>query len=112
MRRRTSLGGHHDQRALAGEQARRGSALAAAGASDNLDPAVELSHDRAKLASSAGVTMVRAGGRGAAAADQGVIFRPRHNWFISAAHTESDVERALVAARAGFKTMRDQFGSH
>jgi len=45
----------------------------------------------------------------AAAAGQGVIFHPRHNWFVSAAHTESDVERALAAARAGFRTVREQF---
>jgi len=46
----------------------------------------------------------------AAAADHGVIFHPRHNWFLSAAHTESDVERALVAARAGFRAVRERFG--
>jgi glutamate-1-semialdehyde 2,1-aminomutase len=46
----------------------------------------------------------------AAAADHGVIFHPRHNWFISAAHTESDVERALAAARAGFRAVRERFG--
>ena len=46
----------------------------------------------------------------AAAADHGVIVHPRHNWFISAAHTESDVERALVAARAGFRAVRERFG--
>jgi glutamate-1-semialdehyde 2,1-aminomutase len=45
----------------------------------------------------------------AAAADHGVIFHPRHNWFISAAHTESDVERALAAARAGFRAVRERF---
>jgi glutamate-1-semialdehyde 2,1-aminomutase len=46
----------------------------------------------------------------AAAADHGVIFHPRHNWFISAAHTESDVERALAAARPGFRAVRERFG--
>ena len=46
----------------------------------------------------------------AAAADHGVLFHPRHNWFLSAAHTESDVERALVAARAGFRVVRERFG--
>jgi glutamate-1-semialdehyde 2,1-aminomutase len=48
----------------------------------------------------------------AAAVDHGVIFHPRHNWFVSAAHTESDVERALVAARAGFRAVREPFGKH
>jgi glutamate-1-semialdehyde 2,1-aminomutase len=47
---------------------------------------------------------------GAAAADHGVIVHPRHNWFVSAAHTEADVERALAAARAGFRTVRERFG--
>jgi glutamate-1-semialdehyde 2,1-aminomutase len=46
----------------------------------------------------------------ATAAEQGVIFHPRHNWFISAAHTPSDVERAVAAARAGFRSVRDRFG--
>jgi glutamate-1-semialdehyde 2,1-aminomutase len=46
----------------------------------------------------------------AAAADHGVIFHPRHNWFLSAAHTESDVERALAAAGAGFRAVRERFG--
>jgi glutamate-1-semialdehyde 2,1-aminomutase len=46
----------------------------------------------------------------AAAADHGVIFHPRHNWFLSAAHTESDIERALAAARAGLRAVRERFG--
>jgi len=46
----------------------------------------------------------------AAAADHGVIFHPRHNWFLSAAHTESDIERALTAARAGLRAVRERFG--
>jgi len=46
----------------------------------------------------------------AAAADNGVIFHPRHNWFLSAAHSESDVERAVGAARAGFRSVRERFG--
>ena len=44
------------------------------------------------------------------AADHGVIFHPRHNWFLSAAHTESDIERALTAARAGLRAVRERFG--
>jgi glutamate-1-semialdehyde 2,1-aminomutase len=47
----------------------------------------------------------------ATAAEHGVIFHPRHNWFISAAHTPSDVERAVAAARAGFQAVRDQFAA-
>ncbi len=30
--------------------------------------------------------------------DRGVIVHPRHNWFISAAHTDGDVDRFLEAA--------------
>jgi glutamate-1-semialdehyde 2,1-aminomutase len=39
-----------------------------------------------------------------------VIFHPRHNWFLSAAHTDTDVERAVEAARAGFRAVRERFG--
>jgi glutamate-1-semialdehyde 2,1-aminomutase len=45
-----------------------------------------------------------------AAVDHGVIFHPRHNWFLSAAHTDTDVERAVEAARAGFRAVRERFG--
>ncbi|HUA29972.1 MAG TPA: aminotransferase class III-fold pyridoxal phosphate-dependent enzyme [Streptosporangiaceae bacterium] len=47
----------------------------------------------------------------ATAAEHGVIFHPRHNWFISAAHTPSDVERAVAAARAGFRVVRERFAA-
>jgi glutamate-1-semialdehyde 2,1-aminomutase len=47
----------------------------------------------------------------AAAIDHGAIFHPRHNWFLSAAHTESDVERAVAAGRAGFRAVAEQFGT-
>ena len=45
-----------------------------------------------------------------AAADHGVILHPRHNWFISAAHTERDVDRILAATGEGFRAVRKQFG--
>jgi glutamate-1-semialdehyde 2,1-aminomutase len=45
-----------------------------------------------------------------AAVDHGVIFHPRHNWFLSAAHTDRDVEQAVEAARAGFQAVRERFG--
>ncbi|HEY1639171.1 MAG TPA: aminotransferase class III-fold pyridoxal phosphate-dependent enzyme [Streptosporangiaceae bacterium] len=44
------------------------------------------------------------------AAEHGVILHPRHNWFISAAHTASDVDRVLEAAREGFRVVRERFG--
>ncbi len=47
----------------------------------------------------------------AEAVNHGVIFHPRHNWFVSAAHTESDVERAVAAARAGFRAVGERLGA-
>jgi glutamate-1-semialdehyde 2,1-aminomutase len=43
-------------------------------------------------------------------ADNGVLVHPRHNWFLSAAHTDRDVERALDATWEGFQAVRRQFG--
>jgi glutamate-1-semialdehyde 2,1-aminomutase len=40
----------------------------------------------------------------------GVIIHPRHNWFLSAAHTDHDIEHALDATWAGFQAVRAQFG--
>jgi glutamate-1-semialdehyde 2,1-aminomutase len=36
------------------------------------------------------------------AARNGAYFHPWHNWFLSAAHTEADVDEALVATDAAF----------
>jgi glutamate-1-semialdehyde 2,1-aminomutase len=46
----------------------------------------------------------------AAAVEHGAIFHPRHNWFLCAAHTDADVERAVDAAREGFRAVRARFG--
>jgi glutamate-1-semialdehyde 2,1-aminomutase len=43
-------------------------------------------------------------------AEHGVIIHPRHNWFLSSAHTDHDIERALDATWAGFQAVRAQFG--
>jgi glutamate-1-semialdehyde 2,1-aminomutase len=43
-------------------------------------------------------------------AEHGVIIHPRHNWFLSAAHTDHDIERALDATWAGFQAVRSRFG--
>jgi glutamate-1-semialdehyde 2,1-aminomutase len=43
-------------------------------------------------------------------AAHGVIVHPRHNWFLSAAHSDHDIERALDATSAGFQAVRAQFG--
>ena len=45
-------------------------------------------------------------------AEHGVIIHPRHNWFLSAAHTDHDIERALEATWAGFHAVRAGFGEN
>ena len=37
--------------------------------------------------------------------ERGVIVHPRHNWFLSAAHTDSDVDRFLEAAEDGLQAV-------
>jgi glutamate-1-semialdehyde 2,1-aminomutase len=37
--------------------------------------------------------------------ERGVIVHPRHNWFLSAAHTDSDVDRFLEAAEHGLQAV-------
>jgi glutamate-1-semialdehyde 2,1-aminomutase len=46
----------------------------------------------------------------ATAIDEGVILHPRHNWFVSAALTDGDVDEVLRATEAGFRAVREQFG--
>ncbi len=41
----------------------------------------------------------------AAMHERGVIIHPRHNWFLSAAHTEADVDRFLEAAEDGLQAI-------
>ena len=41
----------------------------------------------------------------AAMLDRGVIVHPRHNWFLSAAHTDDDVDRFLEAAQDGLEAV-------
>jgi glutamate-1-semialdehyde 2,1-aminomutase len=41
-----------------------------------------------------------------AALRAGVYFHPRHNMFLSVAHTEADIGRALEAADAGFNAVK------
>jgi glutamate-1-semialdehyde 2,1-aminomutase len=48
----------------------------------------------------------------AAVVDHGVIVHPRHNWFVSAAHSDRDVERVLEATACGFQAVREQFGAN
>lgn len=42
-------------------------------------------------------------------ARRGVYFAPMHNWFISAAHTQGDIERTLEVTEQAFKAVRAQF---
>ena len=37
--------------------------------------------------------------------ERGVIVHPRHNWFLSAAHDEGDVDRFLEAAEDGLESV-------
>jgi glutamate-1-semialdehyde 2,1-aminomutase len=42
---------------------------------------------------------------------RGVYFHPHHNWFLSAAHTETDIRRTLEATDEAFAAVRRRFGS-
>ena len=44
------------------------------------------------------------------AATHGIFFHPRHNWFLSAAHSEEDLRRTLEVTDEAFKVVRGQFG--
>jgi glutamate-1-semialdehyde 2,1-aminomutase len=48
---------------------------------------------------------VKARAFGAAMLERGVIVHPRHNWFLSAAHSDGDVDRFLEAARDGLQAV-------
>jgi glutamate-1-semialdehyde 2,1-aminomutase len=41
----------------------------------------------------------------AAMLERGVIVHPRHNWFLSAAHSDADVDRFLDAAEVGLRAV-------
>ncbi len=42
-------------------------------------------------------------------AQRGVFLHPHHNWFLSAAHTEADIDEALGVTEAAFKAVKTQF---
>jgi len=44
------------------------------------------------------------------AAKRGVYLHPRHNWFLSAAHTEEDIRRTLEVTDETFGLVRKKFG--
>jgi glutamate-1-semialdehyde 2,1-aminomutase len=41
---------------------------------------------------------------------RGVFFHPFHNWFISSAHTEEDIQKTLEATDAAFKRIKEEMG--
>jgi len=45
----------------------------------------------------------------AACARGGVYLHPHHNWFVSAAHTEDDLQRTLEVTDRAFETVRREF---
>jgi glutamate-1-semialdehyde 2,1-aminomutase len=47
----------------------------------------------------------------AEAVRRGVFFHPHHNWFMSAAMNEADIEQALAVAEEAFATVKAEFGS-
>jgi glutamate-1-semialdehyde 2,1-aminomutase len=46
----------------------------------------------------------------AASLRAGAYFHPKHNMFLSAAHAEADIDRALAAAEAGFAAVKRMAG--
>ena len=46
-----------------------------------------------------------------ACVENGVFLHPRHNWFLSAAHTDRDIDDALLGTDAGFAFVRERFGA-
>jgi glutamate-1-semialdehyde 2,1-aminomutase len=45
------------------------------------------------------------------AVEHGLILHPRHNWFLSAAHSDDDIDRALEATDEAFRAVRRQLGT-
>lgn len=45
------------------------------------------------------------------AARRGVVFHPRHNWFVSAAHTPDDIAQAVAVAQACFAIVAEEIAS-
>ena len=46
----------------------------------------------------------------AEATRRGAFLHPHHNWFLSAAHTEADIEETLAIADEAFAVVKDRFG--
>jgi len=41
---------------------------------------------------------------------RGVFLHPHHNWFLSTAHTEADIDEALAVTDTAFGIVKEQFG--
>ena len=41
---------------------------------------------------------------------RGVFLHPIHNWFLSAAHKEADIDEALAITEVAFGVVKEQFG--
>ncbi len=46
----------------------------------------------------------------AEASKRGVFLHPHHNWFVSAAHTEADIDQALARCDEAFAVVKKTFG--
>jgi glutamate-1-semialdehyde 2,1-aminomutase len=44
-----------------------------------------------------------------ACARRGVLLHPLHNWFLSVAHRESDIDETLDVVEASFREIKGQF---
>jgi len=44
----------------------------------------------------------------ARAYQEGVFFHPLHNWFVSAAHTDEDIEETLAATQKAFAAVKEE----
>jgi len=41
---------------------------------------------------------------------RGVFFHPRHNWFLTTAHSEQDLAKTLEVTEIAFKAVKEQYG--
>ena len=46
------------------------------------------------------------------AAKRGVYLHPSHNWFLSTAHSDEDIERTLAVTDVAFTQLKEAFGNH
>ena len=47
----------------------------------------------------------------AEATRRGAYFHPHHNWFLSAAHTEADIDESLQIADQAMRAVAERFGA-